>query len=385
MQREGLRRSNVRAVLTAIGFNQGVFNAEIARMCGLAPQTVSAILIDLDRAGLIERGAVLRGRRGQPATPIFLRPTGAYAMGVEIGWRHLDLLIIDLQANVVSHRHFSHDFPDARTLPDQIAKQAREMIAELPEDAQARLRDIGVAMPMNIGNNSSVPHNTPEQSELWRGMDLAQELRDRSGLDISLLNDGNAACWAELIAFESPRPANAIYLLISTYIAAGIVAEGTLWTGPTGNSANLGAMLVQTGQNAPQIVHFTASVSALMARLQEAGHDLDLSHSDSWDWERIDAVVSPWIFDSAAALARVVYNTSTVIEAELVVLDTILPQPISERLAERVAVDLADLPSRDSVPGVVTGKLGRLAPAIGAAELPLFRRHFSRGPATTLG
>lgn len=40
-------------------------------MSGLAPQTVSAILNDVEAAGLIVRGEVLRGRRGQPATPIF--------------------------------------------------------------------------------------------------------------------------------------------------------------------------------------------------------------------------------------------------------------------------------------------------------------------------
>ena len=69
LQHQGLRRANERAVLTVIGFNPGVSNADIARLSGLAPQTVSAILTDLDGMGLIARGEVLRGRRGQPATP----------------------------------------------------------------------------------------------------------------------------------------------------------------------------------------------------------------------------------------------------------------------------------------------------------------------------
>ena len=40
LQHNGLRRANERAVLTVIGFNPGLSNAEIARMSGLAPQTV---------------------------------------------------------------------------------------------------------------------------------------------------------------------------------------------------------------------------------------------------------------------------------------------------------------------------------------------------------
>jgi DNA-binding MarR family transcriptional regulator len=41
-------------------------------LSGLSPQTVSAILATLEADGLITRGPVLRGRRGQPATPIIL-------------------------------------------------------------------------------------------------------------------------------------------------------------------------------------------------------------------------------------------------------------------------------------------------------------------------
>src|SRR5215217_2880137 len=88
LQHQGLRRANERAVLNVIGFNTGVSNADIARLSGLAPQTVSAILSDMERSGLIIRGDVLRGRRGQPATPIYLAGEGAFAIGVEIGWRH---------------------------------------------------------------------------------------------------------------------------------------------------------------------------------------------------------------------------------------------------------------------------------------------------------
>ena len=117
LQHHGLRRANERAVLTVVGFNPGHSNAEIARMSGLAPQTVSAILNDIEAAGLITRGEVLRGRRGQPATPIFLRPDGAYSIGVEIGWRHAEVLAINMHATVVAHRHLSYAESDLAILP----------------------------------------------------------------------------------------------------------------------------------------------------------------------------------------------------------------------------------------------------------------------------
>src|SRR6218665_1624036 len=89
----GVRIANERAVLTLIGLNPGASNADLARLSGLGPQTTSRIVAELEARELVQRGDVLRGRRGQPATPLFLDPDGAYVIGVEVGWRHFEVLL----------------------------------------------------------------------------------------------------------------------------------------------------------------------------------------------------------------------------------------------------------------------------------------------------
>jgi len=386
LQHHGLRRANERAVLTVIGFNGGVSNADIARLSGLAPQTVSAILTDLDRAGLIMRGEVLRGRRGQPATPIFLRAEGAFAIGVEIGWRHVDVLLLDLHAQVLTRQHRHYTFPDATTILGDIVTMIEAVLAGLPTDRRERLVDIGVALPSNIADNLSLVAAPDEQRALWARVDVAGELARRTGLAVTLFNDGNAACWAELIAFPKPRPANFIYFLISRYIAAGILGEGMLWEGPNDNSANLGSMLVSDGKGQMQAAHFVASVTALENRLAEAGFVVDPSQMEQWDWAGFGPVLDRWIADSAQALAGVVFNTTRVIESGLVVLDSVLPPPIVARLVERLDAELRRLPIAPfTPPQVLSGHLGGLAPAIGASELTLYRRYFSRTLADLAG
>lgn len=386
LQHHGLRRANERAVLTLIGFNSGVSNADIARLSGLAPQTVSAILTDVEEAGLITRGAVLRGRRGQPATPIFLRGEGAYSFGVEIGWRHVEVLLIDLSAQVLASRRWHYEYPDAHTITGDIAKAIAEMSMAMSEDQRSRLRGIGVAQPTNIAANMHLVDAPAEQRALWAELDIASELTRRCGLDVTLFNDGNAACWAELIAFERPRPGNFIYFLISRYIAAGIVGEGTLWEGPSGNSANLGSMLVRHKDGPLQPAHFIASVTALEQRLTEAGFLLIPGQFETWDWEAFAPVVDQWIADSGNILARVVYNTTMVMETGLVVLDSTLPAALGARLVAQVQSELAGLPvTAYSPPQVLLGHLGAQAPALGAAELTLYRRFFSRTLADLVG
>ena len=386
LQHHGLRRANERAVLTVIGFNPGVSNADIARLSGLAPQTVSAILTDLDGLGLIARGEVLRGRRGQPATPISLHPEGAFSIGIEIGWRHVDVLLLNLHAQVLARRRRDHVFPDAGSMIDDILAMLDEVLVSLPDGLRARLTAIGVALPTNIAGNLALVDAPESQRALWEKLDIAAELTERTGLAVSLFNDGNAACWGELIAFPKPRPADFIYFLIGRYIAAGIVGDGTLWEGPSDNSANLGSMLVTGPDGRPQVAHFIASVTALESRLVAAGFAVDSRDPSEWPWSDFGPVLEQWLADSARALARVVFNTTTVIETGLVVIDSILPSSIVGQLLQRLEADLLLLPIAPyTPPRVQPGHLGALAPAIGAAELTLYRRYFSRTLADLAG
>lgn len=383
LQHQGLRRANERAVLTLIGFNNGLSNADIARLSGLAPQTVSAILANLQEAGLIERGPVLRGRRGQPATPIFLRAEGAFSIGVEVGWRRAEVVLLDLAAKVRSSRRWHYDYPNATSIAGEITFAVEGLLQALSAQHRTLAKTIGIALPSDIAGYGGIPD---EQRALWVELDLSRELERRTGLEASLFNDGNAACWSELIAFSRPRPGNFIYFLVSHYIAAGIVGEGTLWEGPSGKSANLGSMLVRHRDGPLQQAYHIASVSALEARLAQAGHRFTSGLWETWDWEAFAPVVDQWIADSGNILARVMFNTSMVIETDLVVLDTILPNWLSARLVEKVKEELRELPVASFTPPQVRlGHLGPLAPAIGAAELTLYRRYFSRTLADLVG
>lgn len=377
LQHHGLRKANERAVLTVVGFNPGLSNAEIARMSGLAPQTVSAILNDVEAAGLILRGEVLRGRRGQPATPIFLNPEGGYSIGIEIGWRHADIVAIDLHAQIVAHRHLDYAEADLALLPRELAQLIGEMTADWSSAQRERLSDIGVSMPGSV-HDATWPLDAGSGSKAGPSpAAFAAELEGHLGLPVTLFNDGNAACWAELIAQPAPRPESFVYLLVSTYLAGGLIGEGRLWQGPNGHSADLGAMLVGRDANGPLSAHAVASVSALQKRLAASGNAVDLADIDAWDWQALDEVVAPWLEECAEALALVVFNTNAVVEAGLVVLDTVLPSALTMRLVERLEAHFQNLPARRKV-RIEAGHVGRLAPVLGAAELPLYRRYFSR-------
>jgi predicted NBD/HSP70 family sugar kinase len=378
VQHHGLRRTNERAVLSVIAFNAGSSNAEISRLAGLAPQTVSAILSDLEAAKLIVRGEALRGKRGQPATPIHTNPDGAFTIGCEIGWRHADLILLDLHAQVRARHHLDYAFPDARTLPGVLATVATAMIEGLDASLRQRVIGMGVAMPTGLGHHIHLIDPPPDQPALWAGLDLEADLSRQTGVPVSILNDGNAACWAELVSLPQPRPSDFIYLHVSAFVSAGIVAHSQLWEGSTGNAANLGSMLVDT-PDGMEVAHFVASVEALRERLRRAGRPIPTGHAADWDWHSLGDVGMEWIEAAGGAFARIIFNTMAVIDTRTVIIDGILPRPVMGQLVDAVQRHSVAMPIAGVArPAITVGSHGGLAPTIGAAELPLYRRYFAR-------
>jgi len=374
----GVRITNERAVLTLITVNPGASNADVARLSGLGPQTTSRIIAELESRGLVMRGDVLRGRRGQPATPLFLNPQGAVSIGIEIGWRHYEVLVLEMSGKTLASVRRSYLWPDARTIFADIAAEVATIKSGLTDLQRARLAGIGLATPSKIGRNIGLVQAPDDQAALWGEIDLVARIAADTGLPVQWFNDGNAACWAEVIAQTSPRPQGFAYFQIGTFVGAGLVANGELWEG-NGHAANLGSMLIADAQGKPTFVHLVASISALQAQLTAAGMAVPGGSPFNWDWNAMEPVVTQWLDSAGLALANAIVNTHAVLELDKSIIDGVMPRPIVERLLERVQHHLATLPTLTADhPPVEMGHLGASAAANGAAQLVLFQRFFSR-------
>lgn len=375
----GVRIANERAVLTLIAQNPGASNADLARLSGLGPQTTSRIVGELEARGLITRGEVLRGRRGQPATPLFLDPHGAYTIGVEIGWRHLEVLLFEMSGKTLASVRRSYAWPDAKAIFTDIAAEIATMRAGMTETQRDRLAGIGVASPSFIERHIDRLRAPPEQKALWAGLDIRERIARDTGLPVEWFNDGSAACWSEQIAQAVPRPLGLAYMQVGTFVGAGIVINGELWEGPSGNAANLGSIMVSDADGNPTYVHLVASLLALQAALEEQGLELPPGNPLNWNWPALEPVASQWLDSAGLALAKAVISTRAVIELDTAVIDGVMPRAIVERLIERVRHHIGQLPLLTPVPpNVMMGHLGASAAATGAAQLVLFRRFFSR-------
>jgi predicted NBD/HSP70 family sugar kinase len=380
IQPSHVRQTNQRAILSVISLQPGISNAELARVTDLAPQTVSAVLADLEQRDLVTRGEVVRGKRGQPATPLYMNPVGALSIGAEIGWRHIEVCLVGIGMQVLSRVGRDYAYPDGATVFADLADMIGELAASLPVAERRRLTGMGLAAPGGLGHPAALLAPPPGQQEFWAGIDLARAAAEATGLEVSLFNDGHAACWAQRVAHPAPRPLSFVFLLLDTFVGGGVLAENRLWEGPTGSAANLGAMLVTDREGEMRYLHEVASLWALERRLAAAGFGLDAIGPDAAVAPEVRPLIETWIADAADALAQTLMNATRVMEFELAVIESALPPALTAEIVAATAKRLERFPTRihnTRVP-IVAGQLGRSGAAQGAALLRMHRRYFSR-------
>lgn len=375
----GVRVANERAVLTLIAGIPGVSNADIARRSGLGPQTTARILSDLEERDLIIRGAVLRGRRGQPATPYRLNPQGGYAFGVEIGWNHIEVLLQDIAGQPLAAVRRAYAFADPARVFGQVGAEIATLLSGLTPRQRERLVGISVTTPGAFG--PLLQRLGADQSIIaaWADIDIAARITQETGLPAIWVNDGNAAAWCEITMHPPPRPAGLASFFIGTFVGGGVVARGQLLEGPHGNAADLGAIIVNDGKGQAQYLHLIASLDALSRRLAEAGYDPGVEAPRYWNWQALEGHVDPWIDEAGYALAQAILSTAALSEIDVAIINGDVPAGFIARIVARTGHHLEALPRLVPVlPRLIPGRAGPSAPVLGAARLLLFRQHFSR-------
>ena len=214
----------------------------------------------------------------------------------------------------------------------------------------------------------------------WRDFDAESEIASVCPYPTTLCNDATAACAAEFFFGRCWRYRDFLYFFIGEFLGGGLVLDGVLRPGRTGNAAALGSMPIMTksvGGVAPQLIA-CASVYQLERRLDAAGIDASSIWATPDSWGEFGSQLEEWIEESASALAYASVAALSVIDFEAIVIDGEMPATVRERLVARIAQVFAGLDRRGlSEAEIVAGGIGADARAIGGAALPLIK-NFAR-------
>jgi len=294
-----------------------------------------------------------------------------------IGRRSSDLVLMDFTAGIRARRRMIYSFPAPEEIMAFAEREMPGLVAELPEAQHGRISGIGVAMPFELWNWEADLQTPPGALDKWRDFNVAAELSRRfAPWPVRVCNDATSACAAELTFAAGAAYRDFAYFYIGAFIGGGIVLNGSLFPGRSGNAGALGSMPImrreENGETSLQQLIRTASIYQLERRVIAAGQ----RGTDIWlspdDWSSFADPLEAWIAAAAEALAQAVAALLAVIDFEAVIIDGAFPVDVRRRLVERTNEHWARMDRQGLTDAaVVEGSIGRDARAIGGAALPL--------------
>ena len=242
--RDLIRAINRSTILNVIKTHAAIPRAEIARLTGLSPATVSAISAELIQDSLVfekETGDSSGGRR-----PIMLaiNPHGGCVVGIKLMEDHALGALTDLEATPLGKQ--SYTLTD--TSPPAVARALSELVSELlsnSEDPTPNLMGVGVGLAGIVDSAQGLVRQSPFFG--WTDVPLRELIQDRVNVPVYLDNDVNTLAFAEKWFGAGRGIDNFLVVTFGRGIGLGIVVNGQFLHGARGSAGEFGHTVIQPG------------------------------------------------------------------------------------------------------------------------------------------
>lgn len=236
-----LRTANQRRVLDVLRVRaaeqEAVTQAELARITGLAPATVSNIVRDLVAGGLL----VTDPGAGRRATVVRLDPSAGRVAGVDFGHSHVAVALGDVTGHLVAERR--HALSPTASATEGLGLATRlldELLATQGLD-RSRLRTVATGLPAPISDRVVA---SAAILPGWVGVDALAACTEAFGVPVHVENDANLGALAEHRVGVGRGQDSSVFVKISSGVGAGIVLENRLFHGSGGAAGEIGHLTV---------------------------------------------------------------------------------------------------------------------------------------------
>lgn len=375
VNQSGVRNYNERLLLSILQRNGSMPGRDLALATGLSPQTISVILRKLEGDGLLERGNPVRGKVGKPSIPMRLAAEGVFSIGLKVGRRSADLVLVDLHGSVRRQLKTTYRYPLPHVVFDFLQAGLQTITADLTPDQIARICGIGIAAPLEIWNWHETVGAPESELSAWKEVDYAVEVARFSALPVSIINDATAACQAEHIYGRGREFRDYAYFYVGAFIGGGVVLNHSVYDGHQRNAGALGSLRSIGPDGTTRQLIDCASIYLLEHDLKQAGYDPLRLWNPAQDWTEFADLVDPWIEQTALEIAKASLSTCAVIDFEAILIDGAFPEAVKTTLVDKVRAHIKTQDIRGLIPPrIENGVIGVNARAVGAACRPIITR-----------
>ncbi|WP_235619073.1 ROK family transcriptional regulator [Embleya scabrispora] len=207
----------------------GRSRAELARLSGMAPSSVSLRVEELIEAGLLREDGEGASRGGRRPRQLRLHENAGVVVAVDVGTHHVRMAVLDLAGRVL----LEHE------LPGEIAEGPERVIERLLDNLRMTLRQaevahlpllgvgIGMPGPVDPGDAKVV---APSRMPGWNDFPIGRRMSELLGVRVVVENDANLMAVGEH-RYGWPDRDNLMAVKAGTGIGCGIIVSGRLHRG----------------------------------------------------------------------------------------------------------------------------------------------------------
>lgn len=371
-----LREQNQQRVISALVSGGPQTQAELARQTGLSTATVSNIVKVMAGTGIVSTAPTTSS--GRRALSVILNDNGQVAAGIDIGRRHLRVVLASPNYHVVQEASVAlplgHSAVDGLTA----ASDLLDSLLESGNIDRGALLGAGIGIPGPIDRRTGTVVQGAILPE-WVGINIHETFSQRLQVPVFIDNDANLGALAQVTWGPHSAVDNLMFMKVASGIGSGLILDGSLYYGHVGVTGELGHTTINEQGSICRCGNRgcleTLASTSTMIELLSRGSNETVDTRRIIDWALTgDTAALRVIDDAGVAIGRALAHVANLINPETIViggpltsLGDILLEPIRRGLVRHAVPIVGETTS------VCMSSLGDRAEALGGAAVVLAR------------
>jgi len=233
-----VREVNLSSVLRLIHGEAPISRAKLAAETGLNKSTVSSLVEDLLDRNLIHETGINSTGTGRPAMLLEINPQAGAIIGLEFGVDFIAIAITDFTGRILSRKNV---VADPAASQENTIDQSFQLIEEAIgycQDKGYRILGLSFSIPGTVDLDEGLLIFAPNLN--WHNIPIRDIFSRRTGLNVFIENDANAAAIAEHLFGAAQKTNDFIFVFAGVGLGGGLFLNGQLYRGKGGYAGEIG-------------------------------------------------------------------------------------------------------------------------------------------------
>ncbi len=241
-----LKRKAAKRLVLSLMHGEGVMSqTRIVEKTGIRPGTVQSLIEELVKEGQVRVSGEGKSKGGRRPTLLEINPDACWTIGIDLDEERIFAGLVDLQGNIRQEvGRTRYRFKSQEDFLDIVKQVVRELVTQVPKSIP--LLGAGIGIPGFVDRQKGIALHC-SYYDWMRDVPVKDLLEKEFGFPFHIDNDTVVATLGEKWYGAGKAVGSFLYADLGETVGLGIVIDGRLCTGATGNAGELGHTVIQRG------------------------------------------------------------------------------------------------------------------------------------------